>query len=99
MLIGWRLLPERERYPLPPREIVGEVAERLGKDDERMESALTTTTILSHFGYWRPAMRILTPATRYPCRRNLLMILAHLVWGVTLGETVQRLRSENQEVD
>lgn len=32
-----------------------------------------------------PALGILTPATRHPARRNLLMILAHLVWGSAIG--------------
>lgn len=32
-----------------------------------------------------PALGILSPATRHPPRRTLLMIAAHLVWGSTLG--------------
>ena len=42
---------------------------------------------------WLPAMDILPPATRQPRRRNLLMILAHIVWGVARGEGVRRLSS------
>ena len=30
---------------------------------------------------WVPTAGILTPATRHPAERNLLMIAAHLVWG------------------
>jgi putative membrane protein len=40
---------------------------------------------------WLPALGILRPATRHPWRRNLLMIIAHLVWGVTLGELMRKL--------
>jgi hypothetical protein len=40
---------------------------------------------------WLPAMGILRPATQHPWRRNLLMIIAHIVWGVTLGETMRKL--------
>jgi len=40
---------------------------------------------------WLPAMGILTPATRHPLRRNLLMIVAHLVWGVTMGAVLRKL--------
>jgi putative membrane protein len=40
---------------------------------------------------WLPAMGILRPATRHPWRRNLMMIVAHLVWGVTLGEVTRKL--------
>ena len=42
---------------------------------------------------WLPALGILRSATRHPWRRNLLMILARLVWGVTLGEVVRKLDS------
>lgn len=34
---------------------------------------------------WIPALGILPPATEHPWRRNLLMIVAHLVWGSALG--------------
>ena len=132
MLLGWRLLPKRERYPLPPREIIGEFTERMGgRESDFTETELTAATLLAHFGYgaltgstyalierkiplrsslkgalaglfiwvvsylgWIPAVRILTPATRHPWRRNLLMIFAHLVWGLTLGEVIRRSDSE-----
>ena len=44
---------------------------------------------------WLPAIGILRPATRHPWRRNLLMIVAHVIWGVTLGELKRKL-SENK---
>jgi putative membrane protein len=34
---------------------------------------------------WIPALGILPSATEQPRRRNLLMIVAHLIWGLTLG--------------
>jgi uncharacterized membrane protein YagU involved in acid resistance len=40
---------------------------------------------------WLPALGILRPATKHPWRRNLLMIVAHIVWGVTLGEIMRKL--------
>src|SRR5829696_1807145 len=40
---------------------------------------------------WLPAMDILTPATQHPWRRNLLMLVAHAIWGVTLGEGLRKL--------
>jgi putative membrane protein len=40
---------------------------------------------------WLPALGILRPATQHPFRRNLLMIIAHVVWGVTLGEATRKL--------
>jgi uncharacterized membrane protein YagU involved in acid resistance len=44
---------------------------------------------------WLPAMGILSPATRHPWRRNMLMIVAHGIWGVTLGEVTRKL-TENE---
>jgi hypothetical protein len=40
-----------------------------------------------------PAIGLLSPATMHPWRRNTLMIVAHLVWGLTLGVTGLALRS------
>jgi uncharacterized membrane protein YagU involved in acid resistance len=128
MLIGWTLLPRREKYPLPPRLITEEITERVGIEDQLSEDQMIGLTIFSHFGYgalfgalyalyekqmrmhsslkgaltglalwigsylgWLPALGILRPATRHPWRRNLLMILAHLAWGVTLGELTRKL--------
>ncbi len=39
-----------------------------------------------------PAMGILRPATEHPARRNVLMIVAHVVWGSVTGLVVERLR-------
>lgn len=128
MLIGWSLLPKREKYPLPPRLITDEIIERVGLEDQMSEDQLVGLTIFSHFGYgaafgatyalfeaqmpmhsslkgalaglalwtasylgWLPAVGILRPATRHPWRRSLLMIIAHVVWGVTLGEVTRKL--------
>jgi len=44
---------------------------------------------------WLPAFGILSPATWHPWRRNLLMIVAHVIWGVTLGEVTRKL-TENE---
>jgi uncharacterized membrane protein YagU involved in acid resistance len=38
----------------------------------------------SYFGLL-PALGIMRPATKHPARRNLVMILAHLVWGSALA--------------
>jgi uncharacterized membrane protein YagU involved in acid resistance len=131
MVIGWRLLPAREKYPLPPRQILGEVTERLGVEDRMSEGGLVAATLVSHFSYgalfgsiyalfehkmplessmkgalaglalwvgsylaWLPALGILPPATRHPWRRNLLMIVAHLIWGVTMSEVARKLNSK-----
>ena len=136
MLIGWRLLPRRESYPLPPREITQEIAERVEIEDHLTDGQLTAATLLSHFAYgalfgstyalmekrlslrngvkgvlaglmlwiasylgWLPALRILKPATHHPWRRNALMIFAHVVWGLALGETTRKLQSSTRYLD
>ncbi|HUE98742.1 MAG TPA: DUF6789 family protein [Anaerolineales bacterium] len=133
MLVGWKLLPEREKYPLPPRLITEDIVERVGIEDRLSEGELVGLTIFSHFGYgalfgsiytlfveklpvpsilkggfaglalwvgsylgWLPAMGILRSAIRHPWRRNLLMIIAHLIWGVTVGEVTRKLTANNQ---
>lgn len=132
MLIGWMLLPRREKYHLPPRLITEEITERVGIENEMSEGQLTAATVASHFGYgaltgsvyalfeemfpiswglkgilaglaiwmgsylgWLPALDILPPATEHPWRRNLLMILAHVVWGATLGAVTHSLNSRD----
>ena len=135
MLVGWKLLPAHEKYPLPPRQITGEITERLGVEDRMSEDELVAASLLSHFGYgalsgsiyglldrgipmrpsvkgglaglavwvgsylgWIPAVGILPPATRHPWRRNLLMIVAHLIWGVTMGMLSEKLNAEKQYI-
>lgn len=38
-----------------------------------------------------PALGILRPATEHPARRNLLMIVAHVIWGSVTGVLTERL--------
>jgi len=42
---------------------------------------------LSYLG-WLPALRIMRPATQQPADRNALMIVAHVVWGASMGLTL-----------
>ena len=44
----------------------------------------------SYFG-WVPASHILRRADRHPLRRNLLMLLAHLVWGSVTAVSAREL--------
>jgi uncharacterized membrane protein YagU involved in acid resistance len=39
-----------------------------------------------------PALDLHEPATRHPKQRNILMILAHVVWGATLGAVAPLIR-------
>lgn len=116
-------LPEDERYPLPPREIVDSIGQPL--DERRARSR----ALLSHFGFggvtgaifsllptrglgvgygltvwvasylgWIPAIRILSPAYCHPFRRNLLMVAAHVVWGMTLAKSLKEIEGAVTDV-
>lgn len=43
-----------------------------------------------------PAAGLMAPATRHPARRNALMIVAHLIWGATLGALVEVFRGRGK---
>jgi putative membrane protein len=122
MLILHRLLPQWQKYALPPQEITDEVAKRSNLRRRINKAQLLGATLVSHFGYgsamgvlyslltrvlplppivkgmlfglvvWGgsylgllPAMGFSTWAGKEPVRRNLLMLLAHLVWGSSTG--------------
>lgn len=117
------ILPDDERYPLPPREIVDRSVPPADEHGARSK------TLLAHFGFggltgglfallpairgggivyglavwalsyfgWIPAARILTPAHRHPVRRNLLMIAAHIVWGLTLSKSLKEMEGAADE--
>ena len=38
-----------------------------------------------------PALGLISPATDHPARRNVLMIVAHVVWGATMALLLERL--------
>ncbi len=46
--------------------------------------------LASYMG-WVPAIGALTPATRHPLRRNLVMLGAHFVWGWSTAEGIKEL--------
>jgi uncharacterized membrane protein YagU involved in acid resistance len=43
-----------------------------------------------------PALDVLPPATEHPARRNALMILAHLVWGSSVGALTQQMEGSTR---
>jgi uncharacterized membrane protein YagU involved in acid resistance len=44
-----------------------------------------------------PAAGLMSPATRHPTERNLLMIVAHVVWGAALGIMTDRIQQEQPQ--
>jgi uncharacterized membrane protein YagU involved in acid resistance len=51
---------------------------------------------ISYFG-WVPAFGILKPAHRHPMRRNLLMVIAHVVWGAGLSVGLRELEAASED--
>ena len=49
-----------------------------------------TVWAASYLG-WVPALRILKPAWQHPARRNLLMIVAHLIWGAAMAVALRQM--------
>jgi len=45
---------------------------------------------------WIPGLAILKPATEHPARRNLLMIGAHVVWGVATARAMRELTAARE---
>jgi uncharacterized membrane protein YagU involved in acid resistance len=122
-----RMLPARERYPLPPRKVTMNVARAFGLRKKMDEPERKAATVAAHFGYgaamggifallaprtpgpavpkgilwglivWStsylgllPALDLHEPATDHPRERNILMVLAHVVWGASLGLLLSR---------
>jgi uncharacterized membrane protein YagU involved in acid resistance len=55
--------------------------------------------VVSYLGLL-PGLRVLSPATSHPARRNLLMIVAHGIWGAVLGAMAELLWHEaSRELD
>ena len=48
---------------------------------------------------WIPGFGILSPATEHPWRRNLLIIVAHLVWGMVLGIFTRKMNAHQRYID
>ena len=68
MVTLFRRLPPEQRYPLPPRLITEDIAERAGADPVMDDPALTRATLAAHFGYGAAtgALFPLIARRRYP---------------------------------
>lgn len=78
-----RYLPQRERYPLPPREITMKVAEEAGLEDDLDEQERLRLTLLAHFGMGSAAGALYEPLTSNLPLPALLRGAAYglAVWG------------------
>jgi uncharacterized membrane protein YagU involved in acid resistance len=57
-------LPARERYPLPPSEIVEQLADRAGISNQIDQDEHIVLTLLAHFGYGAAAGALYAPLAR-----------------------------------
>ena len=47
---------------------------------------------------WIPTAKVLKPATDHPPRRNLLMLAAHIVWGVATASAMRELIAARESI-
>ena len=47
---------------------------------------------------WIPSANVLKPATDHPPRRNLLMLAAHVVWGVATAKAMRELVAARESI-
>jgi uncharacterized membrane protein YagU involved in acid resistance len=68
--------------------------------DEDVKGLLAGTALWSgsYLG-WIPLLGILPPATKHPWRMNVLMIVAHFIWGITLVRLTNLLNSRKQYIE
>lgn len=83
MVLWHRRLPEREKYPLPPREITGAVMDKAGVSATAEQ--LSAATLVAHFAYGGAAGGLygLIPPGKLcePVRSGF--VLAFLVWSLS----------------
>jgi uncharacterized membrane protein YagU involved in acid resistance len=68
--------------------------------DEDVKGLLAGTALWSgsYLG-WIPLLGILPPATKHPWRMNVLMIVAHFIWGLTVGRLTSLLNSRKPYIN
>ena len=80
LVMTWlfKLLPRKEQYPLPPREITMNVAEKVGVAKHLNEPQRTGLTLFSHFAYGAATGAIYAPLAR-------LIPIPFVVSGIIFG--------------
>jgi len=69
-----------------------------GRDEVKGTLAGASLWTGSYLG-WIPALRILPPATQHPWRMNLLMLVAHFIWGFSWGILTRMFSSRKQYIE
>jgi putative membrane protein len=60
-----RLLPRREQYALPPRQITVAATRKAGVDEHLDEPVRSLVTVVAHFGYGAAAGTMYAPLSRW----------------------------------
>ena len=105
MIVGWRRLPGRKRYPLPPRLIAEKITEGPEIGDPLTETEPVRLTIFSYFGYGADIGTIsallepqmpLQASHKGAMAGAALWTCSYLGWGVALGEGLQKLTEDDK---
>ena len=78
--------------------LYGVIEEKIPLNETGKGMLMGTAVWTGSYLGWIPLLRILTPATEHPWRRNVLMIVAHFVWGGALGILTRRLKGTQYEL-
>ncbi len=78
-----RILPTRQRYSLPPREIIVHLAEKAGVQKRLGREARAALTLINHFGFGATAATNLLPGGSKNSRKGFSK--GPDFWGVGLA--------------
>ena len=81
MAVMRRRLPRREQYPLPPREITMEIADRAGIEEHLDEGERRAATLVSHFAYGAATGALYAPLAE---RTRGHPALKGVTWGLAV---------------
>src|SRR5690242_14721422 len=122
MLGAHRILPQWQRYALPPEKLTDKFLRRIGLRKHVDKRQVLLASLVSHLGFgaavgaiygpltksvplpsilkgivygivvwlanymgWLPVVGLSEAANKQPIQRNMLMIVAHIVWGAGTG--------------
>jgi uncharacterized membrane protein YagU involved in acid resistance len=75
------------------------VGEKLPGDASQKGLLAGTAVWSGSYLGWIPLTGLLPPATRHPWRMNVLMIVAHFIWGITMGWLARFLNPGDRYID
>jgi len=97
--LTWLTLTLHFLFGAAAGSLYGVVEERVPLNESTKGSLWGLAVWSGSYLGWLPAFEILPPATVHPWRRNLLMIVAHLVWGIALGLFTRVMNARRTYID